>query len=235
MDAPANPWFSWQYLERNWEEVVDALVIHIQLTLLAILIAVVIALPLAILARRIPRLAGPIMGFTGFLYTIPSFALFALIAPYTGIGATTVLIGLVMYALLILVRNILVGLEGVDPDVVDAARGLGYGNTKLLFTVEFPNALPSMVAGLRLAAVSTVALVTVGVVVGYGGLGQLMFRGLQSNYRAQITTSAVLCLALALILDLLLLVAGRFAMPWNRSSSKRASRKASRRREESVA
>ncbi|WP_430867349.1 ABC transporter permease [Demequina aurantiaca] len=226
MDAPANPWFSWQYLERNWGEVVDALVIHIQLTLLAMLIAVAIALPLAILARRMPRLAGPVMGFTGVLYTIPSFALFALLAPYTGIGRTTVLIGLVMYALLILVRNILVGLEGVDPDVVDAAKGLGYTKNKLLFSVELPNALPSMIAGLRLATVSTVALVTVGVVVGYGGLGQLMFRGLQSDYRAQIATSALLCLALALVLDVLLMVAGRMAMPWNRAQGSRSARKA---------
>lgn len=234
MDAPANPWFSWQYLERNWGEVVDAFVIHIQLTLLAVAIAVAIALPLAILARRIPRLARPIMGFTGVLYTIPSFALFALLAPYTGIGRTTVLTGLVMYALLILVRNILVGLEGVDPDVVDAARGIGYGETKLLFAVELPNALPSMVAGLRLATVSTVALVTVGVVVGYGGLGQLMFRGLQSDYRAQIATSALLCLALALVLDVLLLVAGRAAMPWSRSSGTRTRRRAARRQLESI-
>lgn len=220
MDAPPNPWFSWDYLEKNGADVVDALSIHVQLTLIAIVIATAIAFPLAIFARRIPRLSGPIMGVTGVMYTIPSFALFALIAPFTGIGRTTVLIGLVMYALLILVRNMVVGLEGVDPDVVDAAKGLGYTKTKLLFSVELPNALPSIIAGLRLATVSTVALVTVGVVVGYGGLGQLMFRGLQRDYRAEIATSAVLCLALALVLDLLLMLAGRGVMPWNR---KRAS------------
>jgi len=217
MDAPPNPWFSWNYLEKNGADVVDALSIHVQLTLIAIVIATAIAFPLAILARRIPRLSGPIMGITGVMYTIPSFALFALIAPFTGIGRTTVLIGLVMYALLILVRNMVVGLEGVDPDVVDAAKGLGYTKTKLLFSVELPNALPSIIAGLRLATVSTVALVTVGVVVGYGGLGQLMFRGLQRDYRAEIATSAVLCLALALVLDLLLMLAGRWVMPWKRT------------------
>lgn len=216
---------SWQYLERNWGEVVEALRIHVELTLLALLIAVAIALPLAIVARRVPRLSGPIMGLTGALYTVPSFALFALLAPFTGIGRTTVLIGLVMYALLVLVRNIVVGLEGVDPDVVDAAKGLGYSKTRLLFSVELPNALPSIIAGLRLAAVSTVALVTVGVVVGYGGLGQLMFRGLQSNYRAQIMTSSLLCLALALVLDVLILWAGSLAMPWgNQRSSRRRNR-----------
>lgn len=216
MDAVPNPWFSWDYVERNWSEVSEQLVIHTTLTLQAILIAFLIAFPLAVVARRIPRLAGPIMGVSGVLYTIPSFALFGLLAPFTGIGRTTVLIGLVAYALLVLVRNIVVGLQGVDRDVVDAARGLGYTPARMLFQVELPNALPSIIAGLRIATVSTVALVTVGVVVGYGGLGQLMFRGLQSDYRAQIMTATLLCLALALVLDLLLALTGRMATPWLR-------------------
>ncbi|GIG53462.1 ABC transporter permease [Demequina activiva] len=216
MDAPENPWFSLDYLERNWEEVSSQLVIHTTLTLQALLIAFAIAFPLAVIARRIPRLSGPIMGVSGVLYTIPSFALFGLLAPFTGIGRTTVLIGLVAYALLVLVRNIVVGLQGVDRDVTDAARGLGYTPTRLLLQVELPNALPSIIAGLRIAAVSTVALVTVGVVVGYGGLGQLMFRGLQSDYRAQIMTATILCLVLALVLDLMLALTGRLAMPWAR-------------------
>ncbi|WP_227589931.1 ABC transporter permease [Demequina pelophila] len=221
-----NPWLSLDYLRRSGDEVLDHLLIHVSLTLQAVAIALAIALPLAILARRLPRLSGPILGVTGVLYTIPSLALFALLAPYTGIGRTTVLIGLVAYALLVLVRNTIVGLEGVDRDVVDAARGLGYSRTRLLFTVELPNALPSIVAGLRLATVTTVALVTVGVVVGYGGLGQLMFRGLQSNYRAQIATSSLLCIALALVLDVLILLLARWAMPWTRTR-RRASRAAS--------
>ncbi|MFW7414302.1 ABC transporter permease [Demequina sp. SO4-18] len=216
MDAPENPWLSLDYLERNWEEVSEQFLIHTTLTLQALAIAVAIALPLAVIARRMPRLSAPIMGVSGVLYTIPSFALFGLLAPFTGIGRTTVLIGLVAYALLVLVRNIVVGLQGVDRDVTDAARGMGYTPMRLLFQVELPNALPSIIAGLRIAAVSTVALVTVGVVVGYGGLGQLMFRGLQSDYRAQIMTATLLCLALALVLDLLLALAGRLAMPWAR-------------------
>jgi len=214
--APDNPWLSWDYLERNGSEVWLYGTQHLHVTLQAVGIAVLIALPLAMLARQVRWLSGPILGISGVLYTIPSFALFALLAPFTGIGRTTVLIGLVAYALLVLVRNMVVGLEGVDPDVVDAARGLGYGRIRLLLSVELPNALPSMVAGLRLATVSTVALVTVGVVVGYGGLGQLMFRGLQSDYRAQIATASLLCLALALVLDLLIVLAARLAMPWVR-------------------
>jgi len=217
MDAQPNPWLSWRYVERNWSEITDALSIHVSLTLQAVLIAFAIALPLAVLAQQVRWLSAPVLGTAGVLYTVPSFALFALLAPFTGIGRTTVLIGLVMYALLVLVRNILIGLRGVDRDVVDAARGLGYGRWRLLMGVELPNALPSIVAGLRIATVTTVALTTVGVVVGYGGLGQLMFRGFQSNYRAQIATSSILCVALALVLDVVIVMAGRAFMPWARN------------------
>lgn len=216
MDAQPNPWLSWRYVERNWSEISDALGIHTSLTVQAVAIALAIAFPLAVLAQQVKWLSGPVLGAAGVLYTVPSFALFALLAPFTGIGRTTVLIGLVMYALLVLVRNILIGLRGVDRDVVDAARGLGYGWWRLLMGVELPNALPSIVAGLRIATVSTVALATVGVVVGYGGLGQLMFRGFQSNYRAQIATSSILCVALALVLDVAIVLAGRALMPWAR-------------------
>ncbi len=216
MDAQPNPWLSWRYVERNWSEISDALGVHASLTIQAVVIAVAIAFPLAVLAQQVRWLGGPVLGTAGVLYTVPSFALFALLAPFTGIGRTTVLIGLVMYALLVLVRNFLVGLRGVDKDVVDAARGLGYGRWRLLMGVELPNALPSIIAGLRIATVSTVALTTVGVVVGYGGLGQLMFRGFQSNYRAQIATSSLLCVALALVLDIAIVLAGRALMPWAR-------------------
>ncbi|MDN4479291.1 ABC transporter permease [Demequina lignilytica] len=221
-----NPWLSLDYLRRSGDEVWEHLVIHASLTVQALAIAIAVAFPLAVLARRVPRLAGPILGTAGVLYTVPSLALFALLAPYTGIGRTTVLIGLVIYALLVLVRNMIVGLEGVDPDVVDAARGQGYSRTRLLLTVELPNALPSIVAGLRIAAVTTVALVTVGVVVGYGGLGQLMFRGLQSNYHAQIMTATLLCLALALVMDLAIVLLARWAMPWARSGRRARGRRA---------
>lgn len=214
---PANPWFSWEYLQRNGADVLEHLTTHATLTVQAVLLATAVALPLGAWAHVRRRWAGPVLGVAGVLYTIPSLALFAVLAPYTGIGRTTVLVGLVAYALLVLTRNVLVGLEGVDPAVRDAARGMGYGRARLLLTVELPNALPSIVAGLRLATVTTVALVTVGVVVGYGGLGQLMFRGFRSNYHAEIMTATVLCLLLALVLDLLIAGLGRVATPWARS------------------
>ncbi|GIG28382.1 ABC transporter permease [Cellulomonas marina] len=214
---PGNPWFSWEYLQANRTDVLAALAQHTSLTVQAVLVAAVVALPLAALAHLRPRLAAPLLGTTGVLYTIPSLALFAVLAPYTGIGRTTVLIGLVVYALLVLVRNALVGLQGVDPAVTDAARGMGYGRLRLLLTVELPHALPSVVTGLRQATVTTVALTTVGVVVGYGGLGQLLFRGFRSSYHAEVMTATVLCLLLAFVLDLLLAGVGRAVTPWARA------------------
>lgn len=218
MDVP-NPWLSWQYIERNWEDVLAHLGIHASLTAQAILIAFAIAVPLAVFGHFQPRLAKPILGLSVVMFTIPSLALFALLAPFTGIGRTTVLIGLVAYAMLALVKNILTGLRGVDADVVDAARGLGYSRLRMLATVEIPNALPAIVSGLRVATVTTVALVTVGIVVGYGGLGQLMFRGFTRNYRAEIATNGLLIVLLALVADLALLAVGWAMTPWLRRRS----------------
>lgn len=215
--AAANPWLSWAYVQRNWDDITHALQQHTSLTLQAVLIAVVIALPLGMLAHLRPRLAGPIVGVSSVLYTIPSLALFTVLVPFTGIGRTPVLIGLIVYAMLVLVRNILVGLDGVDDAVRDAGRGLGYGRWRLLLTVELPNALPAVFAGIRLATVTTVALVTVGVAVGYGGLGELIFRGFRNNkYHAEILTATLLCLALALLLDLFWWLIGRAVTPWAR-------------------
>jgi osmoprotectant transport system permease protein len=217
MDRP-NPWLSWAYVQDNWDDIAFRLEQHTTLTLEAIAIAFAIALPLAAVAHFAPRLAGVIVGTSAALYTVPSLALFGILAPYTGIGRATVLIGLVVYALLALVRNILSGLQGVDPDVVDAARGLGYGRIRLLWLVELPNALPSVFAGLRVATVTTVALATVGVVVGFGGLGQIMFRGFYRGYNAEVATAGLLCVLLALTLDLLLLALGRVMTPWLRGT-----------------
>lgn len=215
--AAANPWLSWEYVRRNWDDIAHALDQHVGLTLQAVLIAVVIAVPLGMLAHLRPRLAAPIIGTSSVLYTIPSLALFTVLVPFTGIGRTPVLIGLVVYALLVLIRNVIVGLEGVDDSVRDAARGLGYGRMRLLLTVELPNALPAVIAGIRLATVTTVALVTVGVAVGYGGLGELIFRGFRNNkYHAEILTATLLCLALALVLDLFWWLVGRAITPWAR-------------------
>lgn len=216
VEPVANPWFTWRYVENNLGDITTALSQHVTLTVQAVVLALVVALPLAVLAHRRPRLAGPVLGASGVLYTVPALALFAMIYPLLWDPRTTVLIGLVMYALLVLVRNVLVGLQGVDRGVVDAARGTGIGPTRLLLTVELPLAIPSIFAGLRLATVSTVALVTIGIIVGYGGLGQLLYRGFNSQYRAEIATATVLTLLVALVADLLLMALGRALTPWAR-------------------
>ncbi|MBM0258276.1 ABC transporter permease [Micromonospora sp. 4G55] len=214
---PGNPWFSWQYVRDNFDTILAALREHASLTARAVLIAALVALPLAVAAYWFRALAGPILALTGVLYTVPSLALFAFIAPYLGIGAITVLTVVVLYALLVIVRNAVAGLNQVPPEVRDAAEGMGYGRWARLFRIDLPLALPGILTGVRLATVSTVALVTVGVVVGRGGLGQLIFAGFQNNfYKAQIMTGTLLCVLLALVLDLILAGVGRLLTPWLR-------------------
>jgi osmoprotectant transport system permease protein len=201
----------------NSDTILAALREHAWLTGRAVLIAAVVALPLAVAAYWFRALSGPILALTGALYTVPSLALFAFLAPYLGIGAVTVLTVVALYALLVIVRNALAGLNQVPPEVREAAEGMGYGRWGRLFRIELPLALPGILTGVRLATVSTVALVTVGVVVGRGGLGQLIFAGFQNNfYKAQIMTGTVLCVLLALVLDLVLAGVGRLLTPWLR-------------------
>jgi osmoprotectant transport system permease protein len=218
-DEPANPWFSWQYVQDNSADLQHYLQQHLIMTVESVAIAMVLAFPLALLAFRFRWLATPLLGITGVLYTIPSLALFAFIYPFTGLKQRTVVVGLVMYALLVLVRNTLAGLDGVPGDVREAARGMGYGRGRMLWKVELPVALPTIMAGVRVATVSTVALATVGVIVGNGGLGQLIFRGFNSDYHAEIVTASLLTIALGLALDVLLALATRALMPWSRSRS----------------
>jgi osmoprotectant transport system permease protein len=216
-DAP-NPWFSPSYVADNWSSIVGYLGEHVRLTVLAVIIGAAVALPLALIARRSRFLAGPVLGLSTIVYTIPSLAMFALIFPFTGLSTTTVLIGLVLYSLVILVRNFLAGLQGVPADVREAARGMGYGRVRLFLQVDVPLALPAIMAGLRIATVSTVALATVGVLVGHGGLGQLIVGGFNANfYRAEIVTGAVGCVLLALAFDVVLAGAERLLTPWSRS------------------
>ena len=218
-DEPANPWFSWQYVQDNWADLQHYLQQHLIMTVESVAIAMVLAFPLALLAFRFRWLATPLLGITGILYTIPSLALFAFIYPFTGLTQKTVVVGLVMYALLVLVRNTLAGLDGVPADVRESARGMGYGRGRMLWKVELPVALPTIMAGVRVATVSTVALATVGVIVGNGGLGQLIFQGFNSDYHAEILTASLLTVALGLALDLLLALTTRALMPWSRSRS----------------
>ncbi|HEY8472988.1 MAG TPA: ABC transporter permease [Natronosporangium sp.] len=215
--SSGNPWFSGQYLERNAERIVELLLEHITLTVQAVLLAAAVAIPLAVLAYWFRPLTGPILAGAGVLYTIPALAVFAFIAPYLGTGRRTVLFPLAIYALLVITRNALTGLTEVPNEVRDAARGMGYGRFAQLLRIELPLAVPGILTGLRLATVSTVAMTTIGVLVGNGGLGQLIIGGFRNNFhRAEILTGTVLCVVLALVLDLLLLGLGRLVTPWTR-------------------
>jgi osmoprotectant transport system permease protein len=217
-DAP-NPWFSLTYVQDNGSAILGHLGEHVRLTVLAVLIGTVIALPLALLGRRSRFLAGPLLGLSTIVYTIPSLAMFALLFPFTGLSANTVLVGLVAYSLVVLLPNFLAGLAAVPADVREAARGMGYGPARMFVAVELPLALPTFMAGLRIATVSTVALTTVGVLVGHGGLGQLIVGGFNANfYRAEIVTGALGCVLLALVADLLLAGLERLLTPWSRAA-----------------
>lgn len=216
-DPPGNPWFSWQYVQDNADTILAALREHVALTTSAVAIAAAIGIPLAVAGYWFRPLTGPILASAGVLYTIPSLALFAFLGPFLGIEARTVRVGLVAYALLVIVRNSLAGLNAVPAEVRDAARGMGYGRLAQLLRVELPLALPGILTGLRLATVSTVALTTIGFLIGHGGLGDIILAGFRNNfYRAPIATGTVLCVALALALDLILLGIGRVLTPWAR-------------------
>jgi osmoprotectant transport system permease protein len=211
-----NHWICGSYLHDRYHDLVNATVQHLELTGVAIALSIAIAFPLALLARRVPRLQGLILGTSTAIYTIPSLALFPILVPFTGITATTVVIGLALYALTILVRSMLAGLVGVPAEVRESAIGLGYGAGRLLFRIELPLALPVMMAGLRVATVSTVALTTL---VSYGGLGNLIEDGVQNDFKAELLAASVLCVVLAFALDALVVAAQWLVTPWARKGS----------------
>lgn len=211
-----NDWVCAEYVTSRSSELLEALGQHLYLTLVSLVIGAVVSLPLAVVAHRYRRARALTLGVTTTIYTIPSIALFFLIIPFLGLTAASVIAGLSLYSLTILVRNLLVGLDGVDPEVVDAATGMGYGPTKMLLRVQLPLALPSAIGGLRVAAVSTVALTTIGAVIGFGGFGNLLVVGSQSNFHAEVLTAAVACVILAFAFDLLLLGLQRVLTPWRR-------------------
>jgi len=217
----ANDWICGEYLRVYRQELTDATVQHIWITAASVAIGFAVAFPLALIARRWRLLAGPVLAITTVLYTVPSLAMFSLLLPIYGISPSLVITGLVLYSLTILVRNILAGLQGVPEDVREAARAMGYGPLRQLFTVELPLALPAVMAGLRIATVSTVALTTVGAIIDYGGLGNLLKSGIDSNFKAQVLAASVLCVVIAIVADVLLLGVQWLITPWTHSGRRR--------------
>jgi osmoprotectant transport system permease protein len=175
-----------------------------------------IAMALSVLSLRYRRAYTPITWLSGILYTIPSIALFALLIPLTGLSTLTAEIGLVSYTLLILVRNIVAGVDGVPRAVTEAAAAMGYRRTRMFVEIELPLALPVIVAGLRIATVTTVGLVTVTALIGQGGYGFLIYDGLRRFFNTPLFVGATLSVAMAVALDWLLVAAERALTPWSR-------------------
>jgi osmoprotectant transport system permease protein len=217
----AAPFIRWDWIADHTDDIVARLVQHLQLTAIPLVLGFAIAFPLALLALRYPRLYGPLLGFSGALFTIPSIALFVLLIPFTGLSVTTAVIPLTMYTLLILIRNTVEGLRGIPPDVRDAAEAMGYTPGRRLLTVELPLALPVIIAGLRIATVSTIGLVTITALIGQGGLGQLFIDGFLRRFATPLMVGLVLSVALAVTADLLLLALQRALTPWERGVRER--------------
>jgi osmoprotectant transport system permease protein len=212
----SQPWVQWSWVRTHLHVILHDLWQHLLLTLLAVGIGLLITFPLALLARAWRPIKGPLLGLTGALYAIPSLALFAVLVPFTGFTTTSAEIGLVSYTLLILLRNLLVGLDSVPDEVRDAARGMGFGRWRMLTGVDLPLALPALFAGIRIATVTTIGLVTVTVFIGQGGLGAMMFQGFQNSFRTQEVVGAALVVALAVVADLVLVGVQRALTPWAR-------------------
>jgi osmoprotectant transport system permease protein len=212
------PLILWDWVERNVGVIGQRLLEHLLLTGIAIGVGLLLAFALALAIRQAPRLYGPVMWITGVLYTIPSLALFALLVPVTGLTSLlTPEIPLVSYTLLILVRNIVAGLRAVPNDVREAAIGMGYSDTQVLWRIELPLAMAVIIAGVRVAVVTTVGLVTVTAVIGQGGLGALIMQGIQQFFSTPLLIGAVLSILLAVIFDAILVLLQRAATPWTRA------------------
>jgi osmoprotectant transport system permease protein len=212
--AASEPLVRWDWVGRHLDDIWSKVVQHVELTVIAVAIGLAISMPVAVFAQRHRRVYPPVTFIAGLMYTIPSLALFVLLLPFTGLTTLTAEIGLVSYTLLILIRNIVAGLDGVPEDAKDAARGMGYTDRQLLWHVELPLAVPTIVAGLRIATVTTVGLVTVTALIGKGGLGRFILDGLQIFFPTPTIVGAVLSVVLALSFDAALLVAGRLLSPW---------------------
>ena len=214
-----NGWFCSEWVRAHWSDTLQpALLQHVELAAIAIAIGFVLASALAFAGFRFRLLDPPIGVFADFLYTITSLALFQLLVPFTGVNETTVEIALVSYTLLILYRNMLEGLRSVPPDALEAARGSGFTRLQTLVRVELPLALPAVIAGLRIATVSTISIATVAAFVIPKGLGQPIFTALQQDvFKTEILTAGGLTVALALCADGLLVLAQRALTPWTRA------------------
>ena len=212
-----DPWVNWDWLSRHVAVVTGSLIQHIELTAIAVGLGIAIAVPLGVVAQRRRLLRSSVLTVFDIFYTIPSIAVFVFLIPYTGLTAVTAEVALVGYAVLILSRNVMVGLDAVPKDVLDAADGMGYRPFARLINVELPLALPTIFAGLRIANVTTIGLVTVAALIGWGGLGQLILQGFIESFHTPLVVGMALSIALAFVADLGLAAVQRLVLPWSRT------------------
>jgi len=222
MLAQGEPLIRWDWIAHHLGAVRTHFFQHVELTVIAVGIGLAISIPLAVFAYRHRRAYAPITWVAGLLYTIPSLALFALLSPFTGFTVLTAEIGLVSYTLLILIRNVVAGLTGVPGDVREVALAMGYSPRQLLLRVELPLALPVIMAGIRIATVTTIGLVTVTALIGKGGLGQFILEGKNNAFPTEILLGAVLSVVFAVAADWLLIASQRLLTPWSQSAGVRA-------------
>ena len=211
----------WGWIGENFTSIiVPAFLQHIFLCAVSLAIALAISVPLGILCARNRPLYTAVTIITGFFYTIPSFAMFTLLIFIVGfsVGVTPAIIALVLYSLLVMVRNVVTGLDSVPPETKDAARGMGLTQRQILFGVELPLALPVIVAGMRIATVTVIGIAVIGSYIDAGGLGDLIFDGVSRNFPTLYISGAVLATLLAIGADLLFVRAERLLSPWSRRS-----------------
>ena len=211
--------FCWDWVREHWGDTLQpALVLHIELTVVAIVVGSTLAFGLALLAHRRRRAEQPISIVSALVYTFPSIALFQLLVPFTGLTFTTAAIPLVAYTLVILFPNFLAGLDSAPPEVLEAARGMGLTQRQILTRVELPLALPAIIGGLRIAVVSTVAIATIAASIGENSLGAPIFYAIQlpTPFKTEIYSAGFLAVALALLCDAALVITRRLAVPWSR-------------------
>jgi osmoprotectant transport system permease protein len=207
-------WWSWvwDHTDDIWTRTRE----HVQLTVIAVGVGFAISVLLALVSVRFRWTYRPITWIGSILYTIPSLALFGFLIPFTGIGLLTAEIALVSYTILILVRNIVAGIDGVPPAVREAADAMGYTRGRRLWAVEVPLAVPTIIAGLRIASVTVIGLVTVAALIGIGGYGAFINDGLSRSFSTPIVLGASLSVLLAVVVDIAFAALQRALTPWQR-------------------
>lgn len=206
----------WSWIADHTDDLTTLTLSHLQAALTAVLLGLLISLPLAVLAHRVRRLRGLLLGLSNVLFTIPSIAVFVLLLPVSGLTRTTTVTGLTIYTLVVLLRNTVEGLDSVPARTKEAAKAMGARPLRTLLTVELPLALPVIMAGVRIATVMAISLVSVATYIGDGGLGQLFTDGFQRNFPTPVIVGVVLTLLLALVADALLVTLQYVLTPWTR-------------------